>query len=125
MRTGRSDRGMADRGVAVRVAVLVLVALVGVLAPVGPSGPLVAGADPVLVVTPDLDAAAPLVLRGADLSNKDNATLAAALGQVMEALGGLRDRKLIDDAELLRLAYRFAGEVVDVEAMLRRARQEA
>ena len=53
MRTGRSDRGMADRGVAVRVAVLVLVALVGVLAPVGPSGPLVAGADPVLVVTPD------------------------------------------------------------------------
>jgi len=76
-------------------------------------------------VDPALDAAAPLVLRGADLSNKDNATLAAALGQVMEALGGLRDRKLIDDAELLRLAYRFAGEVVDVEAMLRRARQEA
>jgi hypothetical protein len=32
---------------------------------------------------------------------------------------------LIDDAELLRLAYRFAGEVVDVEAMLRRARRES
>ena len=64
-------------------------------------------------------------LRGADLSSKDNAALAAALGQVMDALSGLRDRHLIDDAELLRLAYRFAGEVVDVEAMLRRARQEA
>ena len=59
------------------------------------------------------------------LSSKDNATMAAALGQVMDALTGLRDRQLIDDAELLRLAYRFAGEVVDVEAMLRRARPEA
>jgi hypothetical protein len=76
-------------------------------------------------VDPAVDAAAPLVLRGADLSSKDNATLAASLGQVMEALTGLRDRHLIDDAELLRLAYRFAGEVVDVESMLRRARQEA
>jgi hypothetical protein len=26
----------------------------------------------------------------------------------------------VDDAELLRLVYRFAGELVDVEAMLKR-----
>ena len=30
----------------------------------------------------------------------------------------LRDKGLIDDAELLRLAYRFAGEVVEVEEIL-------
>lgn len=44
-----------ERGTAVRVAVLVLVALVGMLAPVGPSGPRPAGADPALVVTPATD----------------------------------------------------------------------
>ena len=76
-------------------------------------------------VDPGLDPATPLTLHGADLSNKDNASMATALGQVMDALTGLRDRQLIDDAELLRLAYRFAGEVVDVEAMLRRARRES
>ena len=76
-------------------------------------------------VDPGLDPAAPLTLHGADLSSKDNASMATALGQVMDALTGLRDRQLIDDAELLRLAYRFAGEVVDVEAMLRRARRES
>jgi hypothetical protein len=76
-------------------------------------------------VDPGLDPAAALDLHGADLSSKDNASMATALGQVMDALTGLRDRQLIDDAELLRLAYRFAGEVVDVEAMLRRARRES
>jgi len=31
-----------------------------------------------------------------------------------------RDRKLIDDSEFLRLLYKFTGENVDIEEMLRR-----
>ena len=50
-------------------------------------------------------------------------SLAVACTQAVNAFSGLRDRGLIDDAELLRLAYRFAGEVVDVEAMLARGKQ--
>ncbi len=76
-------------------------------------------------VDPAVDPEAPLALRGADLSNRDNAALASAASQVMGVLTELRDRRLIDDAELLRQAYRFCGEVVDVDAMLRRAREEA
>jgi hypothetical protein len=39
------------------------------------------------------------------------------------ALAQLRDRAIIDDAELLRMCYRFAGEVVDVEALLARGKK--
>lgn len=60
---------------------------------------------------------------GADLSARDNAALAVAVSTVVAALGDLRDRCIIDDAELLRMAYRFAGEVVDVEALLARGRK--
>ncbi|HLE14025.1 MAG TPA: hypothetical protein VI776_04690 [Anaerolineales bacterium] len=42
---------------------------------------------------------------------------------MIAAFSGLHERGLIDDAELLRLAYRFAGEVVDVNQLLERARQ--
>jgi hypothetical protein len=60
---------------------------------------------------------------GADLSARDNAALAVAASTVIHALGELRDRALIDDAEFLRMAYRFAGEVADVEALLARGQR--
>ena len=45
-----------------------------------------------------------------------------AANNILPTLRELRDRRLIDDAELLRLAYRFCGETVDVEEMLARGR---
>ena len=60
---------------------------------------------------------------GADLSARDNASLAVAASTVTAALTDLRDRLIIDDAEMLRMVYRFAGEVVDVEALLARGRK--
>ena len=59
-------------------------------------------------------------VRGADVSARDNAALAVAASTAISAFGNLRDRGLIDDAELLRLAYRFAGEVADVDGLLAR-----
>ena len=58
--------------------------------------------------------------KGTDISARDNTSLAAAANTIVSAFALLRKRGLIDDAELLRMAYRFAGEVVDVEEMLRR-----
>ncbi|MBA4420568.1 MAG: hypothetical protein C0391_05425 [Anaerolinea sp.] len=52
-----------------------------------------------------------LSVRGADISNRDNGALAEAAGQIVTAFLPLVERGLVDDAELLRLAYRFAGEV--------------
>jgi len=62
-------------------------------------------------------------LHGADISARDNIALAMAAGNISPALYTLRDRGLIDDAELLRLVYRFCGESVNVEEMLARGRQ--
>jgi hypothetical protein len=67
-------------------------------------------------------AGARIQVNGADLNARDNQALAAALSTAVSALAQLRDRRLIDDAELLRLAYRFGGEVADVEALLARGR---
>jgi hypothetical protein len=63
-----------------------------------------------------------VTVKGTDISSRDNGELASAASTVVTAFAQLRDRGLIDDAELLRLAYRFAGEIVDVEDMLRRGR---
>jgi hypothetical protein len=62
-------------------------------------------------------------VNGADLSARDNAALAVAITSGMAALTQMRDRCIIDDAELLRMAYKFAGEVPDVEAILERGRK--
>jgi hypothetical protein len=37
----------------------------------------------------------------------------------------MRNRGLIDDAEMLRLAYRFCGESTDIEEMLARGAKAA
>jgi hypothetical protein len=59
-------------------------------------------------------------LTGSDISARDNAALAAAASTIVGSFAALRDRGLIDDQELMRIAYRFAGEVVDIEEMLKR-----
>lgn len=68
---------------------------------------------------------AEIQLSGADISARDNMALAMAASNIMPALGSLREHGLVDDAELLRLFYRFCGESVDVEEMLARGRQTA
>jgi NADH dehydrogenase/NADH:ubiquinone oxidoreductase subunit G len=68
------------------------------------------------LVNPDADIEA----RGTDISARDNAALAAAASTVVGAFATLRDSGLIDDEELMRIAYRFAGEVVDLEELLKR-----
>ena len=68
---------------------------------------------------------AEIQLSGADISARDNMALAMAASNIMPALGSLREHGLVDDAELLRLFYRFCGESVDVEEMLARGRQAA
>lgn len=63
---------------------------------------------------------AEVTLQGSDISARDNVSLAMAANNVLPTLRELRGRNLIDDAELLRLAYRFCGESVDIEEMLAR-----
>jgi len=58
---------------------------------------------------------------GADISSRDNALLAQAAFHMSSVLGDLRDRGLISNDEVLRLIYRFFGETVDAEAMLKKA----
>ncbi|GAP22239.1 hypothetical protein [Leptolinea tardivitalis] len=68
-----------------------------------------------------LDPKAAIEIRGTDISARDNSELAGAASQIVSAFSELHSRGLIDDAELLRLAYRFAGEVVDIPALLQQA----
>lgn len=65
---------------------------------------------------------AEITLSGADISARDNVSLAMAASNISQAVKDLRDRGLIDDAELLRLVYRFCGETVDIEELLKRGR---
>lgn len=62
---------------------------------------------------------------GADLSPRDNRDLAAAAAEIASALAPLHAGGLLPPGELLRLVYRFAGEAVDVEAVLRQAREKS
>ncbi len=61
-------------------------------------------------------------LHGADISARDNVALAMAASNIAAAICQVRDRGLIDDAEHLRLLYRFCGESVDIEEMLARGK---
>jgi hypothetical protein len=63
-----------------------------------------------------------ITVNGADISARDNVALAMAAANICTVLRAARDRGLIDDAEFLRLLYRFSGESVDVEAMLARGK---
>jgi hypothetical protein len=61
-----------------------------------------------------VDAAVPaealVEVRGTDLSPRDNAALAGAARDAMTAFMPLFERGLLDERELRRLVYRFAGE---------------
>jgi hypothetical protein len=61
-------------------------------------------------------------LTGADISARDNVSLSLAASNINNVLQSARDRALIDDAEFLRLLYRFCGESVDAPEMLERGR---
>jgi hypothetical protein len=63
---------------------------------------------------------AEVTLQGSDISARDNVSLAMAANNILPTVQELRNRNLIDDAEMLRLAYRFCGESVDIEEMLAR-----
>lgn len=78
--------------------------------------------DRVLPPRQRVDPEAEITLHGADLSARDNVALALAANHILAVLGELRDRALIDDAEVLRLAYRFCGETVDIADLLARGR---
>jgi hypothetical protein len=65
---------------------------------------------------------ADLEVSGTDISSRDNAALATAASTIIGAFLELRELGFIDDHELIRIVYRFAGEVVDVEELLRRGK---
>lgn len=67
-----------------------------------------------------VDPHARVEVNGCDLSARDNVALSLAGNHIMAVLGQLRDRQLIDDGELVRVAYRFFGEVADIEELLAR-----
>jgi hypothetical protein len=63
-------------------------------------------------------------VRGADISARDNVSLGMAASNIQAVLSDLRDRGMIDNAEYLRMVYRFCGEYVDVPEMMARAKAE-
>ncbi len=69
-----------------------------------------------------VDPLARIEAQGADLSARDNASLAVATATITAALTNLYAAGLIDAPELLRMVYRFAGEVVDVDGLIERAK---
>jgi hypothetical protein len=56
-----------------------------------------------------------ITITGADISARDNATLAQAAQNAAAAFGPLAEKGVISNEELARLVYRFAGEAQPVE----------
>jgi hypothetical protein len=63
-----------------------------------------------------VDATAEIKVTGPDITERDNATLALALGRAYPQLADLFDREGIDDKEFLRLIYKMFAEVWQGEA---------
>ena len=63
---------------------------------------------------------AEFTVKGSDISSRDNVALALSASYIRAAAANLRDRGLIDDAEFIRLVYRFSNEAVDIEDILAR-----
>jgi hypothetical protein len=59
-----------------------------------------------------------ILVHGQDISVRDNASLATAAAMIVEAFFQLRQEGFIDEKELLRMTYKFAGEIVDVDALI-------
>ena len=60
-----------------------------------------------------IDPKAEIKIKGPDITERDNATLALALGRAYPHLSDLLDREGIDDKEFLRLIYKTFAEVWD------------
>jgi hypothetical protein len=75
------------------------------------------------LVDSKIDPKAEISIKGTDISARDNAALATAASTITAAMGVLRDRGMIDDSEYLRMVYRFAGEVSDVEDLLEKGKK--
>ncbi len=54
-----------------------------------------------------------------ELREEDSLRVAQAAGEIIEYLAAMKDRGWITDRKAMELAYKFAGEVVDVEALMR------
>lgn len=65
-----------------------------------------------------------LSVTGADISSRDNSSLSQAAYYMIGVLANLRDRALIANDEFLRIIYRFFGETVDADEMLKRAKKD-
>jgi len=72
-----------------------------------------------------VNASAEVSVTGADISSRDNLALSQAAYYMIEVLANLRDRSLVSNDEFLRVIYRFFGETVDAEEMLKRAKKDA
>ena len=59
-----------------------------------------------------------------ELREEDSLRVAQAAGEIIEYLGAMRDRGWITERKAMELAYKFAGEVVDVEALMREIEEE-
>ena len=70
------------------------------------------------LVDRQVDPDAGIQVSGADISTRDNVAHSIASVNILNALERLKDRGLINDRELLRVVYRFAGEPADVDALL-------
>lgn len=57
-----------------------------------------------------VDAEAEITIEGPDITERDNANLALALGRAYPQLADMFDRELIDEEELLRVAYKMFAE---------------
>jgi hypothetical protein len=62
---------------------------------------------------------APIKVHAADLSPRDNMSIAQATNDIASNFIQLYNLGLIDDRELLRVVYRFAGEAVDVNELIK------
>lgn len=64
----------------------------------------------------NVDKNAVIKVTSADATERDNAALALATGQIVASIGEMYDRELIDESEYLRLVYRFSGETAPKNA---------
>jgi hypothetical protein len=70
------------------------------------------------MVDPHVDHTADVLVKGSDISARDNVAHSIATVNIMNALERMKDMGLISDRELLRVAYRFAGEQSDIDELL-------
>ena len=73
---------------------------------------------------PKMPAGVEIQITGADISSRDNSSLALASNYMVNVLSQLRDRQLITNTEMIRLIYRFMGETVDIDELLKKAAAE-